>query len=77
MNKFLVQFRELTEIVSDSTNSLAIIVLLKAQMHIHCSPDSTDTNELKELKKKINSNIDRGFQTSETTKLAAALNPRT
>ena len=75
LKDFLVTFRELTEIVSDATNSLGVIPLIKAKIDEICTVEDEDPNELKKLKRKIATKVDSRFKISETAKLASTLNP--
>ena len=50
---FLSPFKELTDIVSDATNSLSIIPICKARIIDNCKNNADDVSDIKALKKAI------------------------
>ena len=73
--KFLKPFNELTELVSDSNNSLAVIPLVKIKIEEICSPKADDIDEIKCLKRAISRNVKKRFKLSETAKFACMMDP--
>jgi hypothetical protein len=77
MVTFLRPFKELTELVSDSNNSLAVIPIVKKRIAELCATNAHDAEEIKSLKKVISGSIDKRFKLSKVATLACMLDPST
>lgn len=75
LKRFLQPFASLTDIVSDATNSLAVIPLVKGRIAQICQSETEDPAELKQLKSEILARLDHRFQLSESARIASMLNP--
>ena len=72
---FLSPFKELTDIVSDATNSLSIIPICKARIIDNCKNNADDVSDIKALKKAIKTNIEKRFKLPQTAKVSCMFDP--
>lgn len=67
----------MTDLVSTRITSLSLIVLIRAEIKDACAPKSTDSDELKKLKKLVVKNLDKRLPVTDTVNLSTLFDPAT
>jgi len=77
LTKFLQPFQSLTDLVSTQVTSLSLIPLIRAEIADASKVNEKDSEDLKSLKKLINTNLNKRFPLTNAVKLATILDPGT
>ena len=70
---FLKLFKDLTDLISDANNSLAVIPFMKKRIKDNCTILPDDVTEIKNFKKAVASSINVRLKLSDTAKVACML----
>jgi hypothetical protein len=77
LKNFLHSFASMTDLVSTRITSLSLIVLIRAEIKDACALKTTDSDELKKLKKLVAKNLDKRLPITDTVNLSTLFDPAT